>query len=146
MLLVKDTGGKPSLSLQLRADQANLLGPHLNSNTLSNLFSFLLLLDLLCATIATVSDFPWEFLRLPTEGKSSAGLCYFHTQREAAAPRFHSWCTAIREEHLCCLLLVSSSLRTVFFPQSSRPAARLSPSTILNPSPGRKHAAVAASV
>lgn len=112
-------------------------------DTIISSFLFLLLRNLFRSTI---SDFSWEFLHLPTEGKSSAGFCCLHTQREAAAPCSHSWCTATQEERLCCLSPVSSSLRTVFSPQSSRPAARLSPSTIPNPSPGRIHAAVAASV
>lgn len=86
--------------------------------------SFLLLLDRLCATIATVSDFWWEFLRLPIEGKSSGGFCYLHTQREAAAPCFHSWCTATHEERLLLTFTGFRALCGQFFPPIFSPCSQ----------------------
>lgn len=80
----------------------------------------------------------WEFLCVPSEG-----FCYLHTRQEAAAASsFHSWCTATHQERLGCLFFFFTGFQLSadsFLPQSSRPAAKLSLSTILNPSPGRKH-------
>lgn len=86
VLLVKDMGGKPSLPLQLGADQLSLSGPNLNSNALGILsFFFNTTRYSLCYNSNSFRFFP----RIPLPTNRSWKLCRIlfpsHTVRSSSS-------------------------------------------------------------